>query len=76
MKTKKIDKFIINKASYFVENEKFKVLLNIYYWENRFEIEKNPELVDSNFDDEFISEVEEIAKDLLLKKSKVNFVER
>lgn len=61
----KITKYFIDKARYRAEDEAGNIIwLDVNYWENNFRIsERNLEL-------------ESFAKKLLIKKHKVNFVEK
>lgn len=75
MKTKNVDSFYFNKASYFLGDVKGnRVLMKVNYNKNKFNVD-----ILERKDDNIINlrhEADVIARDLLMRKSRVNFVER
>lgn len=69
MKTKNIKEFYIGEANYFVHGDGGeKIILKLNYWENSYRIEGKSDIA-------LVKEAENIAKDLLGRKSKYNFAE-
>lgn len=68
MKVKFIKSFMFQLAEYKISDGERSVILKINYQANKFSIEHQTQISDT-----FKNELEEIAKDLLLRKHAVNF---